>query len=271
MRKLDQGYDSKSTASKIAKMSELVSIRYTNLGEDLSHHIDRMAGLLDQLKSLGNYLDDALSIRILVDSIEVSELQAVTAAIKTQAETDIKWEEVTGRLLEERLGLLGEDARRDRANPASASAHDHSENGCAICDKTSHETKNCFLNPLNPTNKLGLSTEVSEKYFGGKQRPKGTKKGKKNRCTDRSAVARVMTARAQKKTNRLMLDSGCTSHMTPKADRVSKKEGCNHTIKLADESSLHAKEKSVRTVNWKREDGVDAVHLSETLVARNSQ
>lgn len=72
--KLDERYESKSTASKICKMSESVSIRYNNLRDDLRHHIDRIASLLDRLKCMENELKNSLAIGILVVSIEVPQL-----------------------------------------------------------------------------------------------------------------------------------------------------------------------------------------------------
>lgn len=44
--KLNAKYDSKSTASKISRMSELVSIRYTNLRVDIARRVDRLFGTI---------------------------------------------------------------------------------------------------------------------------------------------------------------------------------------------------------------------------------
>lgn len=63
-----------------------------------------------------------------------------------------------------------------------------------------------------------------------------------------------------------MLDSGCTSHMTPHKNCVHKAEKCHHKVNLADDSCVSAKEKGVRTVKWQTSDGVYDVHLSKTLV-----
>ena len=101
LTKLERRYESKSTASNIAKMSELVSMRFTSLTDDLSGHIDRMAGLLEQLFSMGSGVADSLAISILVASIEVPLLQPVTAAIKTLAESNINWEDLTNLPFEE--------------------------------------------------------------------------------------------------------------------------------------------------------------------------
>ena len=76
MVKLNERYDSQTVASRISKMSELVSIRYTSLKEDIDKHIDRMAGLIENLRSMGSTFDDTLSIGILVASIDVADLIA---------------------------------------------------------------------------------------------------------------------------------------------------------------------------------------------------
>ena len=82
----------------------------------------------------------------------------------------------------------------------------------------------------------------------------------------RSATARVMTTKTHKKADRLMLDSGCTSHMTPLKDRVDRQHKCDQKVSLADDSSVTAKVKGVCTVKWQTQDGIEEVRLSETLV-----
>ena len=261
LTKLDQRYDSKSTASKIAKMSELVSMRYTSLKEDLSGHIDRMAGLLEQLSSMGTSVADSLAIGILVASVEVPQLQPVTAAIKTLAENNINWEDVTNHLFEEQKLLSSDDFIRSRVNAANAA--------CQICEKTNHQTEHCFLNPLNPRDKLNLSTALATEILEGKKRPVGTEKNKekgKYGKDGRSAIARVAHAAQSRQLDEMMLDSGCTSHMTPHEDRVHWKGACDVSIKLADDSVVTADVKGVRTVKWQSQDGQQPVHLSETLV-----
>lgn len=68
MGDLNKRYNSKSTTATILKMSELVSMRFANLKDDLSAHIDRMAGLTEQIISMGNELADSLFIGILAAS-----------------------------------------------------------------------------------------------------------------------------------------------------------------------------------------------------------
>lgn len=83
---LDLYYDSKNTNSKIAKILQLVSIRFTSVRNDMEKHLDRMTALIKQMKSMNTTLDDALDIKILVAYIDVTQLLPVTAAIKSSAE-----------------------------------------------------------------------------------------------------------------------------------------------------------------------------------------
>ena len=62
MAKLDDRYDSKTTASKITKMVELVSVRY------MPRHVDKIAALVEQLRSIGTTFDDPLVIGITIAS-----------------------------------------------------------------------------------------------------------------------------------------------------------------------------------------------------------
>lgn len=81
-------------------MSELVSTRYKRFHEDISRHVDQMVALLEKIGSMGATFSEDLAFGILVASIEVPELQPVAAAIKTLAEKDISWGDVTSRLIE---------------------------------------------------------------------------------------------------------------------------------------------------------------------------
>lgn len=78
LTKMDSRYDPKTTTSRIAKILELVSTRYGSLNEDISAHVDRLDGLVKQLKGMNTSLEEFLAIGILVDSIDVTELLPVT-------------------------------------------------------------------------------------------------------------------------------------------------------------------------------------------------
>ena len=266
LEKLDRRYDSKTTASKIAKMSELVSMRYTSIRDDMARHVDRMAALIEQLRSMKTTLDDSLAIGILVASIDVPSLLPITAAIKTLAESDINWEDVTSRLIEESKTLTSSSGPVDRANAAMSS--------CQICQKNSHRTENCFLNPMNPHNKLKLSDESPTEILDvQKNNRKSNRRGRRGKLNDKNGERAAM---ARKKRNgrrtpdRLMLDSGTTSHLTPHADRVHSKTPCDTPISLADDSIIVATSKGVRSVQFSTDDGSTKVSLSDTLIVPNA-
>lgn len=146
--KLDARYDSKSTASKISRMSELVSDRYKSLREDVAKHIDRLSGIIVQLRLMDTNLEDSVAVEILIWSIQVPELASETASIKKISERDLKREDVSARLVEEVADLPNIPGNSFKAN--AASVH------CQICLRTSHPTEKCFLNPINPDSKLQL-------------------------------------------------------------------------------------------------------------------
>lgn len=89
MEKLDPRYDSKTTASKISKMVELVSLRYSNPRNDITKHIDRMAAIVEQLAAMESSMDDSLPVGILIASINDAEMRPVVAAIKKLSDIDV--------------------------------------------------------------------------------------------------------------------------------------------------------------------------------------
>lgn len=81
-------------------MGELVSMRYTSIRDDMSKHVDSLAGLVEQLANIGAPLDSTLAVRILVASVHVDTLMPVTGYIKTPADKDLNWKDVSARLIE---------------------------------------------------------------------------------------------------------------------------------------------------------------------------
>ena len=105
LKKLSERYDSKSTASRISKMTELIFLRYVDLNKDIGTHIDRMAGILEQLASMNTAIPDELSIALLISSIHVNEMAPMAAAVKTMSDESATWDKVTTRLIEEHHSL----------------------------------------------------------------------------------------------------------------------------------------------------------------------
>ena len=133
LTKLDERYNSKTTASKISKMAELVSLQYSDRKEDIRTHIDRMDGLIEELKGMALAIDDTMAIGILVASIKVSKLAPVVAAIKTIPDEEVKWDTVSARLIEDWKDLpMVKEETTFSARVA-----------CEFCGRYGHEEHNC--------------------------------------------------------------------------------------------------------------------------------
>jgi len=102
--------------------------------------VDQMAGILKQLGAMDTKIPNELAVALLVASIDVPELSAVTTAIKTLADETATWDEVTERLIEEQRTLKGKNTY-ERATPAS------NPNKCVLCGKRGHAIPKCYLNP----------------------------------------------------------------------------------------------------------------------------
>lgn len=262
INKLDERYDSKSAAARIAKMTELISMRYDSMKKGMGTYIDQMAGILEQLESMQTPIPTELSTALLISSIHVPELAPVAAAVKTLSDDDVTWEKVTARLMEEHQTLKGRNKIQERALPA----HKH----CELCKKNGHSIEHCWLNPNNPKNRLGITTKSDGKPGNSIQRQKSTsaredhpKKIKKSRA----AIARAMLS-TLKHSSVMMLDSGTTTHMTNAIETIHDVSKCNVPISLGDDSEIQATHRGTRTVTWASKNGETDVHLSETLASR---
>lgn len=98
---LDERYNSRSTATKITTMSDLVLTNFTSVNEDIGLYIDKIARRIDDLANVETFLPKEVRIMLFLPSIEAPELQAVIAAIKTLADDKADWEVVLSYLLEE--------------------------------------------------------------------------------------------------------------------------------------------------------------------------
>ena len=264
LEKLDARFDSKTTASKITKMVDLVSIRYTNPRSDITKHIDRMGSIVEQLQAMQASMDESLKVGILIASIEVPEMRAVVAAIKTLADQDVKWDTVAERLIEEWRGLK----KTIRTGESSATAKGKRE--CDFCSRPGHTADNCWINPANPHNRLNAlrragNDQKENDSESPAESPKRTKKSKKP-VAHRAAMART-GSQSIGRPDVMMIDSGTTSHMTSMADKVYDKEACHVAIKLADDSEITATQVGVRKVKWQGPDRTMNVSLTDTLVA----
>lgn len=78
-----------------ANMTELVSVKYMTVREDIAKHVDRLTELLEQLRLMDTALSDALEVVILVTSVKVSKLSPISPASKIPAEKELNWDDVS--------------------------------------------------------------------------------------------------------------------------------------------------------------------------------
>lgn len=97
---------------------------------------------------MGAPTDSNLAVGILMVSEHVDTLMPVTVSVKTLADKDLNWEDVSARLIEEAKSLKSGHGLPGRAATA--------KNTCGVCDWTTKPTDRCLLNPLNPQNRLNV-------------------------------------------------------------------------------------------------------------------
>lgn len=98
LQKPDKKYGSRSAVTRIAKMCELISERYSSLRKDMTVQVYKLAALIEQLRSIRTIFNYTLAVGILVASIHVDELASVKVSINTLVEEIIAWEAISYRL-----------------------------------------------------------------------------------------------------------------------------------------------------------------------------
>lgn len=68
---------------------------------------------------------------------------------------------------------------------------------------------------------------------------------------------------------KLLLDSGTTSHMSPSIHKVRYRSECDVPIPLSDDSTVVTNERGTRSVRSATEQGMVNVYFIETLVAKD--
>lgn len=91
-------------------------------------------------------MEDSLSVRILIASIEFSKMVPVVASIKTLADTEVKCNTVSERLIEKWRGL-----RNTFCTSASMEAVKFK---CNFCTRLGYHSENCCINTDNSDNRL---------------------------------------------------------------------------------------------------------------------
>lgn len=147
-------YDSRTTGRMIDTMSELVSVKYYNLREDMSTHADLLALLIEKIRSMGTIVHDTLAIGILVASIDVQELLPTTAAMKAIADKDMKWKLVTTR-------FIG-DAKQNFSSRSSPTQLEQAFAAVCkgqICQNPGHKIDKCYLKRMGSNCRLDISED----------------------------------------------------------------------------------------------------------------
>ncbi|KAI0557113.1 gag-polypeptide of LTR copia-type [Gracilaria domingensis] len=256
LQKLGERYNSKTAASRIAKMTELIALRYLNTKQGMGKHIDKMKGILEKLEAMNTKIPKELAIAILISSIDASELIPITAALKTLTDDSATWDTVSARLIEEQHSVKAEQKRLERVHTAKSYCH--------ICNKSGHTTEKCWLNPNNPSNKLRANpreaTHARNSVCGQKKARHEKKKDQKVRA----ALARVTTMTVEDR-NRMKLDSGTNSHMTANQEYLKEVEDCHVPIALGDDFVAHATKCGVFNVEWNANGQRTKAGLSNTL------
>lgn len=259
---LDDGYESKSIASRISQMPKLISVQHTSLREDVNKHTDLLSGSFEHFCSIGASPRDSVAIRNLNSFSKIPELAPVTASIKKLSELELKCRDVSTRLAEEVANLLYAPIGSFRATTASVA--------CQICLRLSHATKKCFLNQLNRYNQLQPPNETVKQILTPEKRRtdrKNCNTSSKNKLLQSEiyAMAKIRRRNFNQAFDRMMLDSGITSHTTPVSENVRAPSSCDVTDSLRDDSSVHAEVKCIRTVNWLGTKYSTKGHPSENL------
>lgn len=209
-------------------------------------------------------MDESLSVGTLIASIEVAEMSPVVAAIRTLADTDVKWESVAECLFDEWRGLKKTVQTGETGAAATVP--------CNYFSRPGNRAETCWIHPASPNNRLdrlkGGSKNRSGNIFADGKRPADKPKREKKKGGERAAMPRTGPKTARNP-DYLMVDSGTTSHMTARSDCVSNQTGCGVDIQLADHSTVTATKTGIRTVVWQSHAGPTRVSLSNTLVAQS--
>ncbi|CAN8070845.1 unnamed protein product [Agarophyton chilense] len=83
IKKLGERYDSRTEASRIVKMVELISLRYSSVKIYIGKHIDRMREILEKPEARNTIIPPELETAILIASLDASELIPITGAFGT--------------------------------------------------------------------------------------------------------------------------------------------------------------------------------------------
>lgn len=155
--------------------------------------------------------ENSAAFRILISSNQFPEPAPVTASIKTIPKLDLKWEQISARLIEKVANIRYASSSGLKAPFASVQ--------CQICWRTSRSTKKCFCNPLNSDNKLQLPNGTVQQILTSAKRKHEKRISRitpKHQQSESGiyAMGRAKSQQNDQKSDRVLKHSGLTSHMT---------------------------------------------------------
>lgn len=154
MKKLKERYASTNLSTRMLLMTELCGKMYQS-NKDMGDYVDGYASLLNRLAAMGAKIPDDLYVIMFLHSMNGS-FESTVAALRTMKKDDIKWDDVTSRLIEEST------IARSRHRHESALAASSSRPSCIFCKKRGHSAFQCWNNPENPHNRLQSDYDNSD-------------------------------------------------------------------------------------------------------------
>lgn len=150
--KLQDCYDSRTAASKITRMTDIITNLYTSLNLEIGKHTDQVVSGIEYFNGMNISLHESFAVALLAIFIDVTALRPALTEIKTLAEEDLKWKTVAEILTDETLTLCqGTSVELRPAARTMGKLQTFYQDG--------QTTASCFLSPVYAANKLGLSTD----------------------------------------------------------------------------------------------------------------
>lgn len=195
-----------------------------------------MAAITEHLRKIKTIFEDALVIEIFVTSSFVEPLRPATAVFKTLSDKNLKWEDVTARLIEVIKALKTE-------KESVTSAQSWEVDTCRNFIKQGHDTDHFYRNALNSNKKLNLPSGSKSE-----ESRKSLLKKSKGRNKQKDGGARTAMTMHKNSTDWWSY-SLIKSHMSSSFGRLRSTTVCNFEVKLSYDSTIDAKSKIIRNTH----------------------